>query len=147
MGAISIRPIAESQAKFASRAAAAAPEYTNGVRAAGPKWAAGVEASQKQWAEGVQESIANGSYGAGARKAGPGKYQDRAVKLGGDRFRTGVAEGAADWGKNTQEVLSVLNGFDAGDKGIRGSAQNYERSRRVGEALRKRKLELRGVNR
>jgi hypothetical protein len=139
-----VRPVAESQQKFAQRAAAAAPDYQKGVSNAGGKWQAGVNASEDAWAAGTQDAINNRRYGAGARKAGPSKYQDRASKLGPDRFRTGVNEGAPEWGKNFQPFASDLASFDAGPKGMRGSEQNFQRSRAVGQRLRAKKLELLG---
>jgi hypothetical protein len=139
-----VRPIAESQQKFATRAAAAAPEYQKGVAGAGSKWAAGVAASEEAWAAGTQEAISARRYGAGARKAGPSKYQDRASKLGPDRFRTGVNEGAPEWGRNFGPFASDLSSFDPGPKGMRGSEQNFQRSRAVGQRLRAKKLELLG---
>ena len=139
-----VRPITESQEKFKTRAAAAAPEYGKGVANAGPRWAAGVAASEEAWASGVSDAVANKRYGAGARKAGPGKYQDRAVKLGPDRYRTGINEGAPEWGKNFGPFLADIAGFDPGKKGMRGSEENYQRSRAVGQRFRAKKLELLG---
>jgi hypothetical protein len=139
-----VRPVADSQAKFATRAAAAAPEYQKGVANAGGRWQAGVNASEDAWASGTQEAIANRRYGAGARKAGPAKYQDRASKLGPDRFRTGVNEGAPEWGRNFAPFASELSGMPLEPRGMRGSEQNFQRSRAVGQRLRAKKLELLG---
>jgi hypothetical protein len=139
-----VRPVSESQQKFAQRAAAAAPDYQKGVAQAGSKWAAGVAAAEDSWAAGTQEAIAARRYGAGARKAGPSKYQDRAAKLGPDRFRTGVAEGASEWGRNWGPFGSDLASYDPGPKGMRGSEQNFQRSRNVGQRQRAKKLELLG---
>jgi len=139
-----VRPVADSQQKFARNAAQAAPEYQKGVAGAGSKWAAGVAASEDAWAAGTSEAIAQRRYGAGARKAGPSKYQDRAAKLGPDRFRTGVNEGAPEWGRNFGPFASDLSSFDPGPKGMRGSEQNFQRARAVGQRLRAKKLELLG---
>lgn len=139
-----VRPIAESQDKFSKRAAAAAPEYGKGVANAGPKWLAGAQASEDTYAAGVADAVANKRFGAGVRKAGSSKYQDRAAKLGPDRYRTGVAEGAPDWGKGYAPHAQALSSLDLGVKGMRGSEQNYNRSRQVGQALRAKKLELLG---
>lgn len=136
-----VRNIQESQTKFAQRAAAAQGDYQRGVANAGGKWAAGVAASEDAWQAGVQEAVAQRRYGAGARRAGPAKYQDRAAKLGPGRFATGVQEGASEWGKNFQPFASALAGADPGPRGMRGSAQNYERARRVGELMRRTKLD------
>ena len=139
-----VRPIAESQDKFAKRAAAAAPDYGKGVQNAGPKWLAGAQASEDAWAQGTQDAVANRRFGAGVRKAGAAKYQDRAAKLGPDRYRTGVAEGAGEWGKGFAPHAQAMQAIDLGTKGMRGSEQNYNRSRTVGQALRAKKLELLG---
>jgi hypothetical protein len=139
-----VRPIAESQDKFAKRAAAASPEYGKGVANAGPKWLAGAQASEDAWAQGTQDAVANRRFGAGVRKAGASKYQDRAAKLGPDRYRTGVAEGAGEWGKGFAPHAQAMQAIDLGVKGMRGSEQNYNRSRTVGQALRAKKLELLG---
>jgi len=139
-----VRSVAESQAKFASRAAAAAPEYGKGVAGAGGKWLAGAQASESAYEQGVQDAVANKRFGAGVRKAGSQKYQDRATKLGPDRYRTGVAEGAADWGKGYAPHAQALSSLELPVKGMRGSEQNYGRSRAVGQALRAKKLELLG---
>jgi hypothetical protein len=140
-----VRPIDQSQKKFADRAAAARGDYESGVRTAGPKWLAGVQASESAWAEGTRAAIDQGRFGAGVRKAGPTKYQDRASKLGPERFATGVREGAPAWGEGFRPFADDLRAFDAGAKGMRGSAQNAERARRTAERLRAKKLELLGT--
>ncbi len=135
-----VRNLNEGAEKFRTRAQAAAPDYTKGVQTAGPKWLAGAEASGDVYAAGVQEAIAQGRFAGGVRRAGAGRYQDRAVKLGGDRYRTGVVEGAADWSKGYAPMADALRAVNLGPKSIRGSAQNYDRARKVGEALRAAKL-------
>lgn len=139
-----VRPLDQAQKKFADRAAGARTDYENGVRNAGAKWIAGVTAAESAWAEGTRAAIDNGRFGAGVRKAGPGKYQDRASKLGPDRFATGVREGATAWGEGFRPFADDLRSFDAGPKGMRGSTQNADRARRVSERMRAKKLELLG---
>jgi len=139
-----VRSIAEAQDKFAKRASAAAPEYQRGVAGAGNKWLTGATASEDAYSQGVAEAAANKRYGAGVRKAGASKYQDRATKLGPQRYQTGVAEGAPEWGKNFAPHAQTLASIDLGPKGMRGSEQNYNRARQVGQALRMKKLELLG---
>lgn len=140
-----VRPIAESQQKFAARAAAAQGDYQRGVSAAGGRWAAGAAASEDAWAGGVQEAVAQRRFGAGVRRGGVAtKYQDRASKLGPQRFAQGVQEGAGEWGKNTAPYLDELRSMDPGPRGMKGSAQNFQRARNVAERLRAKRLELLG---
>lgn len=137
-----VRPIDQSQKKFADRAAGAKNDYATGVASAGPKWLAGTQASENAWKDGVQDAIDRGRFGAGVRRAGPTKYQDRASKLGPDRFATGVREGAAAWGEGFRPYAEDLRGFDAGPKGMRGSDQNAQRSLRTQQRMRAKRLEL-----
>jgi hypothetical protein len=139
-----VRSIQESQDKFKNRSAAAAPDYGKGVANAGGKWLAGASASEDAYNAGVADAVANKRFGAGVRRAGAAKYQDRAAKLGPQRYQTGVAEGAPEWGKNFAPHAQALAGLDLGVKGMRGSEQNYNRARQVGQALRAKKLELLG---
>jgi hypothetical protein len=140
-----VRPIGESQDKFSKRAESAAPDYATGVKGAGNKWAAGAAASGEAYAQGTTEAIANRRFDAGVRKAGAAtKYQDRAVKLGPDRYRTGVKEGAKDWAAGYAPHHQTLASLELGSKGMRGSDRNYDRSRTVGQALRAKKLEQLG---
>lgn len=140
-----VRPLDQSQKKFADRASAARGDYETGVRGAGAKWLAGVTSAEGAWADGTRAAIDQGRFGAGVRKAGPTKYQDRAAKLGPDRFATGVREGAAAWGEGFRPFADDLRSFDAGPKGMRGSTQNAERARRTADRMRAKKLELLGA--
>lgn len=139
-----VRPIDQAQKKFADRAAAARGDYQTGVQNAGPKWLAGTTAAEGAWADGTRAAIDQGRFGAGVRKSGPQKYQDRASKLGPDRFATGVREGADAWGQGFRPYAEDLRAFDAGPKGMRGSTQNAERARNVSQRMRAKRLELLG---
>ena len=139
-----VRPIDQSQKKFADRASAARGDYETGVRTAGPKWAAGVAAAEGAWAEGTRAAIDQGRFGAGVRRAGPQKYQDRAAKLGPERYATGVREGAQAWGEGFRPFADALRAFDPGPKGMRGSSQNADRARKTSEHLRAKRIELLG---
>lgn len=140
-----VRPLDQSQKKFADRAAGSRDDYQRGVASAGPRWLAGATASETAWADGTRAAIDQGRFGAGVRKAGPTKYQDRAAKLGPDRFATGVREGAQAWGDGFRPFAEDLRAFDAGPKGMRGSAQNADRSRNTSQRMRAKKLELLGA--
>jgi hypothetical protein len=139
-----VRSVEDSQKKFADRAAAARGDYQNGVANAGAKWLAGAASSEQAWADGTRDAIDKGRFGAGVRKAGPTKYQERATKLGPDRFATGVREGAAAWGAGFRPFADDLRSFDAGPKGMRGSAQNADRARNTAQRMRAKKLDLLG---
>lgn len=132
-----VRPIAESQEKFKSRAAAAREDYKRGVQGAGARWAEGAAASEEAWRAGTQEAIAQGRFARGVRAAGPQKYQERASTLGPERFASGVAVGATEWGKNFAPFQSALSGHAPSPRGPRGSDQNMQRSTEVARLMRR----------
>lgn len=131
-----VKNVQESAAKFKQRASAASEDYKRGVAGAGQRWQAGAESSEDAWATGTTEAIANRRFGAGVRRAGAQRYQEKATTLGPDRFRTGVQAAEGDWSRGFAPFAAALSAFDPGAPGARGSQQNYDRSRRVAEHLR-----------
>lgn len=140
-----VRSAADSAKKFVQRAQAAAPDYASGVAGAGPRWQAGTEAANDAYKQGVQESLADDRFVRGVRKAGAGKYQTNASKLGPDRFRTGVANAEAAYVGGVQPFISAMQGFDYGPSGSRGSAQRRQRIDRHIDLMRKTKKESLGA--
>jgi hypothetical protein len=139
-----VRPVAESQEKFKTRAANASEDYKRGVQGAGPRWLEGASNSEDAWRGGVQEAISTGRFAKGVRAAGPAKYQERAATLGPERFRRGVEVGAPEWGKNFAPFAQALSAHVASPKGMRGSEQNAQRSVEVQRLMRRTRLERLG---
>src|SRR6266850_2704147 len=130
-----VRPVAESQEKFKSRAAGAREDYKRGVTGAGGRWLEGATAGENAWRDGTQEAISQGRFGRGVRAAGAQKYQERASTLGPERFATGVQVGAPEWGKNFQPFAQALSAHTPAARGPRGSDQNMQRSIEVARLM------------
>jgi hypothetical protein len=140
-----VRPVAESAKKFVTRATAAAGDYQSGVANAGPRWQAGAEASNDAFKQGIQEALNDDRFIKGVRKAGAQKYQANAVKLGPDRFRTGVSNAEQAYANGTAPFIAAMQGFDYGPGGARGSAQRRTRIDRHIDLMRKTKREQLGA--
>jgi len=132
-----VRPISDSQEKFKTRAQNAREDYKRGVTNAGPRWLEAAAASGEAWRGGVQEAVTSGRFEKGVRAAGPQKYQDRASQLGPERFATGVAMGAPEWGKNFAPFQQALAAENLGTRGMRGSDSNAQRSLQVMRLMRR----------
>lgn len=132
-----VKPIAEAQEKFKARAAAAREDYKRGVQGAGQRWAEGAAASEEAWRAGTQEAIAQGRFARGVRAAGAAKYQERAATLGPERFASGVAAGAPEWGRNFAPFAQALQGQALAPRGMRGSDQNAQRAVEVARLMRR----------
>lgn len=132
-----VRPIQDSQEKFKSRAAGAREDYKRGVQGAGQRWLDGAANSTEAWRAGTQEAIAQDRFSKGVRAAGSAKYQERAATLGPERFATGVAAGAPEWGKNFAPFQQALAAHTLPTRGMRGSDSNAQRSVDVARLMRR----------
>ena len=140
-----VRSVGDSAKKFVARAQAAASDYQAGVQNAGSRWQAGAEASEDAYATGVQEALADKRFGKGVRKAGASKYQTNAVKLGPERFRTGVANAETAYQTGVQPYVAAMQGFTYSQRGARGSAQNARRVQEQMDLMRKTRRDALGA--
>lgn len=132
-----VRSVQDSASKFVKRASAADQDYKAGVQNAGGRWQAGAEASEDAYATGVSEALAEKRFGKGVRKAGAAKYQDNAVKLGPERFRTGVANAEQAYVKGSAPFVSAMASTTLSPRGARGSSQNANRVREQMDLMRR----------
>ncbi len=132
---ITLRPLTELAGKFARRAAAAGPDYEAGVKNPTKDWAAETKAAESSYNQGVQDAIARSAFAKGVTEAGSGKWQEKAAKLGVQRFTTGVQAAAVDWQKGFASIAEVLSRIVLPARGPRGAPQNLERVRAVDQAL------------
>ncbi|MGH7393556.1 MAG: hypothetical protein ACREM3_29495 [Candidatus Rokuibacteriota bacterium] len=123
--------------KWVRNAQGASQSYTEGVTGAGSRWAAAAAAGEQNYRAGVTEAAAAGRFGRGVAKAGGAKYERGATMKGAARFGGGVAAAEQDYRAAVGPVLSTIAGVDLPPAGPRGSAGNYQRVQRIGEALHK----------
>lgn len=142
--AITIKDVGTLSQKYASRAQAAASDYKNGVMNPRRSQSQAAIAAAPNWAQGVQAAATNGSYAKGLNKAGDAKWQQNASTLGAQRYGPGVANAQNAWATAVQPYLQTLSNLQLSPKGVRGSAQNYQRVQDVGNALNKQRLALAG---
>jgi len=140
-----VRNAADSAKKFVARAQTASADYASGVAGAGQRWQQAAEASEAAWNEGTQQAIAEGRFRRGVSKAGATKYQDNAVKLGPERFRTGVANAEGAYNRGVAPFVSAMSGATLSQRGARGSAQNARRVQEQMDLMRKTKRETLGL--
>jgi len=133
--AITMKPVADIQKKYAQRAQAAAPDYQSGVMNPKADWATNAKAAEPAYQAGVQDAISRGAYGKGVNKAGTQKQQQKASTLGAQRYGPGVAAGAADYATGVTPYLDTLQRIALPQRGRRGDPANVERVRAIANAL------------
>lgn len=138
MAGIKVKSAQASADKFARNAGGATEAYKAGVAAAGADWAAHTASAADVYAQATTDAISRGAFAKGVAKAGPAKYQDRAVNLGTGRYVPGVNAGKGQYQAGIQPYLDTLSGLTLPAKHIKG--QNQERANVVALALRAKKL-------
>jgi hypothetical protein len=132
---VDVADLNTSAEKFERRASQAGQDYETGV--------SNVSDSEQQsatldavdtWETAIQEAISNGSFQDGVQN--PNKsWQEAALEVGSSRFTQGASQAGDTWSAAFSEFADVLEGLDLQPRGPRGSSANFERARRVGEAL------------
>jgi hypothetical protein len=137
--ALKVKNVERAAQKFIERASVAGKDYEQGVRETSD-WAEKAVAAKDAYAAGVTDAINRGAREAGISKAGNQKWQTKAVALGAKRFPEGVRAAKGDYQKEIAPYLATLSSLELPPRGPKGSPENFERVRAVGEALRAKKL-------
>lgn len=126
--------------KWVRRAAAASQDYRAGI-ARTTDWAGPTAAAETVYIQAVVEAANAGRFGRGVAAAGTAKWKDRALAVGVPRFATGVAAAESVYRAAIAPVLDLLRSLELVQRGPRGSPENFDRSRAVGEALHQFRLQ------
>jgi len=137
--AIKVKSVERAAQKFLDRASVAGKDYELGIRET-PDWEAKAINGKAAYEAGISDSIARGAREAGISKASNSKWQSKAITLGVKRFPEGIRAAKGDYAQGVGPYLEVIRGLELPPRGPKGSPENHERSRMVGEALRGKKL-------
>ncbi|SRR5712692_3076419 len=138
MPTIQIRDLGQLSAKFARRAAAAAPDLETGVRTTAKDQAAEAIAAAPRWQQAVSDPKAQDRFKAQLSKAGTEKWRANTIKkaVTDGRYAGGVRDAAPAWQAGFAPIAAALQGLQL-TRGLRRSAQNFDNVRIVAEAAAK----------
>ncbi len=129
---------AEIARRFVTFAPGRASRFEDGVRNPNKDWMKNTLDAEKNYEDGIKQSIARKAFGTGVRKAGTAFQQSQTIKSI-HRWVDGI-EGAEDiMAKAMEPVVAVLESITLPPSYPKGDDRNYERSKKVGQALRKAK--------
>lgn len=143
--AIAVKPVAEIAEKWRRRAGAAGPDYEKGVSAPAKDFATNAAAAEPAYEAGVQDAISRKAFGRGVKKAGTGKWQDKAKTLGVARYPTGVAAGQTAFATGFAPMAEAIGRQVLPVRGRAGDPSNIERVRQIADALHKVKISAGGA--
>lgn len=131
---------ANSDKRWATRAAAATGDYTDGVKNPRVSWQAATAGAAAAQAAGSQKAIAEKRFEKGVAAAGDAKWQTKTVQKGPGRFAEGVAGAQGDYATAVAPYLAVIESVQLPPRGAVGSDGNYQRVMAVGKALHAKKM-------
>ncbi len=145
MAKAKIRGIDDITAKFIEVTPGRAPFYESGVRDPLEDWEAQTVAAAAAFKAAVSAADIGKRFAGGARRAGTSKWQRKAIDVGVDRFGPGVLAAEADFKAGFDPFHSVITATEIPDRKPRGDPANYDRVKKIGEALFKKRLALIGA--
>ena len=138
--AIATKDINTIASKWSSRAQAAGPDYTAGVKSTTKDWAALTAASSDSWGAGVSAAVSDGRFAKGVTAAGTPKWQQAAATKGAQRYPQGVASGQPAYVAGFTPMLQECPNRNLPPRSPRGSPNNITRVSTVDAALHAKKV-------
>lgn len=137
-----IKDVSQIAKKWANVTPGRAAQYEEGVRNPTRDYAANTAAAAPAYAAGVQAAIANDRFKKGVQKSGNAKWQDRAAKLGPQRYGPGVQAAEGDYLSGFAPYREAILGVALPPRGPRRSPQNLQRVTAMVQAISMRKEAL-----
>lgn len=143
-GAIKVKPIEQSAAKWADNAARSAAEYATGAEASAEDWARNTAGAADNYHQAVTAPAVKERFRRGVQLAGAAKYARKIRDVARDRFGPGVAAARDDYKAGVEPFLATLQGITLSPRKPRGDPANYNRVMEVGKALNAKRIALLG---
>jgi len=124
-------------AKWRRRVEGASEDYKAGVQAKGGRWQQAADAASGSFKTAISAADIEARFKTGIAKAGQAKYLKRATAVGPDRYAQAAPVAEPDFSSGVQPYLQAIASVDLPARGPRGSAQNYNRVKPIGDALSK----------
>lgn len=142
--AIKVKDAATSAQKYITNTANAVNAYKAGVQSPKQSQSAAAIAAVGTWQQAVSSTQAATAFKSGLTKAGDAAWVAGALNKGAARYPQGTQLAAPKWQTNVQPYLQLISSFNLPAKGIKGAAQNWQRSQALGQALHNAKVQSQG---
>lgn len=141
---IKVKDPTASALKYTNNTANAVPAYKAGIQSPKQSQSAAAVAAVGNWQAAVTSTAARNAFVSGLTKAGDTAWMNGALNKGADRYPVGTRIAAPKWQANVTPYLQAIASFTLPPKGIRGAAQNWQRSQALGLALHSLKVQSKG---
>jgi hypothetical protein len=140
-----IRRIEEISDKWSRVTPERKAEYDYGVKNPLKNWEENAANAEEAWEKGVSQAVDDKRFEKGVRRVGLRFWQEQTTKKGPDRFVQGVKLSKDIYRKEFAPYRDVIEKTELPPKGPKGADENYERVKKIGTELRRKKLELLGI--
>lgn len=130
-----IKALADIVDKYVRRASAATQDFIRGLQTPRRPWQEATLEAAGAYASGVQEAINNRLFEKGVQKTSNADWVERTRTIGAPRYAPGVTASQNRYTRGFAPYHAALQGLTLPPRGPRGSEQNYERVRKIGEEL------------
>lgn len=137
-----IRDASSIAKKWAEVTPQRAAQYEQGVTNPVRDYAANAQAANDAWKAGVQGAVQRDSFKRGVAKVGTAKWQERARKLGAQRYGPGVQAAQPDYEAGFAPYREAIASAALPPRGPRRSPQNLQRVNAIVQAIVARKEAL-----
>lgn len=137
-----IKSLERIKANWKSGTAGAGGRLKDGVMNPRRPWKeAAIAASELQKAA-MQDAINRDAFLKGVEATPAEKQRNRAAQLGPARYAQGTAAAGEEYGSGFAPYREVIAGVELKPRGPKGSPENYDNVRAVGDALHARKMSV-----
>jgi hypothetical protein len=137
---MAVKSAAEIAAKYTRVASQRSQDYVDGIAGTdAQQFETALKNAESNWQAGVQLAVQRKAFGKGASGAGA-KWKQNAQALGSSRYSQGVANAAEAYAQGFEPYRQTIASTTLPPRGPKGDPRNFERAKKIAEALRARKL-------
>jgi hypothetical protein len=136
-----IVPSAEDVAKkWSEETPRRATYYEKNTPPAADRWATETTAATENYKGAVAAADIGRKFAGGVKKAGAAKFKRKVESVGIGRFGPGVTAALDDMKSGVDPYLPVIAATEIGARKPRGDPGNYDRVKKIGDALHSKRL-------
>jgi hypothetical protein len=144
VGALKVKPIEASTAKWSENAGRAAEEFAINAEASADQWATNTAKAADTFGQAISAPGIKERFRKGVTRAGAAKFARKIRDVARDRFAPGVAAAITDYKAGAEPYFSTLAAITLDARKPRGDPANYRRVEQIGKALNAKRLALLG---
>jgi len=134
-----IKPLGQIADKWKRVTPQRTQDYEQGVQQPRRDWAQSTANASDRYKEGIQSAINRGAFAKGVTNAGSGKWQEKTLAKGPNRFAEGVAQSGGDYEDGFAPYHQVISSTTLPPRFPTGDDRNIQRVSVLNKALRKKK--------